>query len=731
MNQRTTGGDCSPGAGRSARETSPLFSNPDVYVWEEGVLFSSPDVYVWGEGAPHFVSAAPLGARSGPRPTGSPKGDRLEKEMLWVNARPAGVNAWAREKLRLCLLLAALFLLAASARADKVGDIEVAVQPLPNKESRQGPNAYSVTTGTIHGYIEYRVQLKNSSTKEHIVHLRYPADPPYGNVNYGVIAARTVRVAGGQEVSVSLYQPPVEAAAMDMEVRVEGVREPAKIFVGTLYDGNRFGYGSPQKLRAAVLLSRSVPQDFRDRGQKIKAASPPRADDPDAESSQPETPVTFPPGFSSSAPATSPATPPTDDFEFLRSELPVSQWSANWLGYSCYDVILVTQRDVDQMPSQAQLAIRRYLECGGTLLVHGEKVPAVFAEGGAEDGNGGLLIGLGCALASQSDDSDWDATYRKLAAASPHVYWPRERPTNLFDLLVKEATVPIRGLFMLVLLFGVGIGPVNIWLLSRYKRRIWLWWNVPAISFLTCLAVFCYASFSEGWSGHGRTASLTLLDERYHRATTIGYVSYYCPLTPSAGPQFSVDTDVAMLSPRTDWRQFYPGRETSLRFVDWTSGQQLRSGWVNARVPAYFQIRKNEDRRERLSVEKRADGSLVVVNAFGTDIRRLCLADEAGHVFQGRDIAAGATQTLKAAADNSLAPEGGQIFLHREFASADWLGLFHNWTVSEVPAAMLVRGSYIAFLENSPFVEQPLEGVNSEHTVAIVYGISKGADDGR
>ena len=67
---------------------------------------------------------------------------------------------------------------------------------------------------------------------------------------------------------------------------------------------------------------------------------------------------------------------------------------------------------------------------------------------------------------------------------------------------------------------------------------------MPAISLLTCLAVFCYALFSEGWTGHGKTASLTLLDERCHRATTIGYLSYYCPLTPSAGLQFGVDTDV-------------------------------------------------------------------------------------------------------------------------------------------------------------------------------------------
>ena len=64
------------------------------------------------------------------------------------------------------------------------------------------------------------------------------------------------------------------------------------------------------------------------------------------------------------------------------------------------------------------------------------------------------------------------------------------KPTQLYDLLVAEATVPVRGLFVLVCVFGIGIGPANLWLLSRYKRRIWLWWNVPVLSLLTCLAVF-------------------------------------------------------------------------------------------------------------------------------------------------------------------------------------------------------------------------------------------------
>lgn len=646
-------------------------------------------------------------------------------------------------------LCVGMFLLAAAARAgERVGDIDVNVQPLPSREVRSGTASYSGNQGTTHGYVEFRVQLKNVSSKDQTVHLRYPGDDPYGRVNRGVVVSRTVRVAGGQEAAVSLYQPPVQVANHSLGVRIDGVKNGLLMPLISLYEGG-YGYGryysgSPEKVRPVVLLSRSVPQDFKERG-KSKSGSASLTESASAATGSPapgpEDPSAAAPELfsGSSTGAGGTATPEPDPFQFLRSELPVSQWSHNWLGYSCYDAILLTERDAAEMPSAVQLAVRRYLECGGTLLVHGQNVPAVFSQGGVADDKGGHIVGLGYAAASlPSGESDWDATYKKLASAPIHVYQADRRPDNLYDLLVKEATVPVRGLFVLVLLFTVGIGPANVWLLSKFKRRIWLWWNVPAISLLTCLAVFTYASFSEGWTGHGKIASLTLLDERVHRATTFGYLSYYCPLTPSAGPRFGVDTDVALLSNQShDWRSYY--REDShLRFVDWTGDQHLAAGWVTARVPAYFQFRKNEDRRQRLKVEKQADGSLKVVNALGADIRRLYVADASGRIFEGRDIPAGAENTLAGmSGDKTTGAGGGQAELRRMFTSPDWLGAFHDWatgaatTFSLNPALGLAPGSYVALLSKSPFVEAPLGGVISEHTVAIVYGISKGPDDGR
>jgi len=602
------------------------------------------------------------------------------------------------------------------ALAERIGEVEVGVQPLPSLDNYGGSQR-----GVSHGYIEYRVQLNNRGKKPATVHLTYPgAARSYGD--YGVVSRRTVQLAPGQQARVSLFQPATSGGSTMLSVRVDGVARDGDLPVSQLYSYHYESSGAP----AAILVSRAVPQEFRDREyikpkKKPEEATPKPAEPPEA---YPSPAPVLPPG----------ATPeePTDPFAFLRSEVPVNLWSDNWLGYSCFDAVILDGDEAEQLPPPVQLALRRYCECGGTLYVRGQKAPDVFITGGRSDGKNGWLVGFGRVVAGFPDGSDgWKALYENLRSDSPPVYRPTDRPARPTDLLVGESTVPVRGLFVLVLLFGIGIGPVNIWLLSHYKRRIWLWWNVPLISLATCLAVFGYALASEGWTARGKIVTFTLLDERAHRATTLGIVSYYCPLTPSGGALFSAESDVALLArEQPEWRRYGPYAEDSggMKIIDWTAEQRLRSGWLPARNSTYFQYRKNEDRRERLSIERAADGSLVVVNALGADIRRLYLADASGKLHEGRAIAAGAKAKLEPLPDGTKAD--GTIGMIAWYTAGNLLGAIDAWNRG-TPAKELQPGSYFAFLDRSPFADRPLSGADCEDTAAIVYGISKGEDDGR
>lgn len=597
------------------------------------------------------------------------------------------VSTW----IRVLLMGVSVAALGRIAVAERIGPVDVNVQPLPTAD-----NASGSSRGVRHGYLEYRVQLRNSSAKKLQVEL---SQEPYRGFG-GAKVARTVRLDAGQQAAVSLFQPVSVMTGWGLTVRVPG-EEPKTIAVSQPLDQT---YG--QSLHCAVLTSRGVPQDFRELKPDVGAAS---------------------------ATPGAPSTESSEPFAFLRSETPVSQWNAHWLGYSCFDVIVVTGKEVDEMPGAVQLALRRYIECGGVVLVHAAKVPSVLSQGGTPDGVRGYQVGFGRVVAGYRGTPSWKKTRNALASCGWHEYDPQDKPSHTAPTLVAETTVPVRGLFILVLVFGIGIGPANLWLLSRYRRRIWLWWNVPAISLLTCLLVFAYSLASEGITGRGRVASFTLLDEGQHRATTIGYVSFYCPLTPSVGPQFSVDTDVMLLSNASNsYRRGSYRQSDGYRVIDWTNNQLLASGWVTARVPAYFQIRKSEDRRERLTVEKQKDGALKVVNALGADIERLYVADAEGRTFEAERIPAGAERTLaKRAGKKAIASDLRSAAFRALFNNTEWLGLLGQMRQSRDFSAFLAPGSYVAVLKKSPFVETPLSGVESEDTVAIVCGTSKESDHGR
>ena len=155
--------------------------------------------------------------------------------------------------------------------------------------------------------------------------------------------------------------------------------------------------------------------------------------------------------------------------------------------------------------------------------------------------------------------------------------------------VVDSLKIPVRGIVIIMLAFVIIIGPVNIIYLNRRKRRIWMLWTIPAISFATTLLVFAYSLLREGITPDTRIAGLTVMDQTSHRAATIGGTAFYCPLTPSGGLHFDFETEATPLV------QSGNGSGTS-REVDWTQSQHFQRGWVSARVPAYFHLRKSETR---------------------------------------------------------------------------------------------------------------------------------------
>jgi hypothetical protein len=271
-----------------------------------------------------------------------------------------------------------------------------------------------------------------------------------------------------------------------------------------------------------------------------------------------------------------------------------------------------------------------------------------------------------------------------------------------------------------MLAFVVVIGPVNIVLLNRRKRRTWMLWTVPAISFTTTLLVFAYSLLREGITPDVRITGLTVLDQAGHHATTVGVAAFYCPLTPSQGLHYDYETEVTPLT------HVGYDRSGNAREVDWTQAQHLGRGWVSARVPAHFHLRKSESRRERLQIEKE-NGQWQAVNGLGAPIKSLWLADASGRIYQAHNIAAGQKAGM-IASNHSLV--SSQLGTDRLFHDIGFTA--HTNSLGSDTDKYLLPGTYIAVLDGNPFIENALGSAGRSkrtRTAAVIYGILDSPDN--
>lgn len=538
-----------------------------------------------------------------------------------------------------------------------------------------------------HGYSEFRVTISSSSSKPHSVTLSLP------DSTSSSMATRSTRVEPGATVTASLFLPALPVpGGFGLAVTIDGAGQPPfPVNLPNVFSGV-----------PSILFSQSALADTFQK--RIESALKPS-------------------GSSSSG---------SPSFTAINSTTPPSGWSPNWLGYSRYDGIVLSGADMLSLPPAVAAAIQSYVECGGVLLVLGEwQMPETWRLRPEP----GLAIptyemGFGqCKLLSESKSinaTSLEFAEIKEAWIASRTPWESTRlhdprGANMLFPVVDNLSIPIRGLLLMMLLFVILIGPVNLTLLSRKRKKLWLLWTVPAISLVTCIAVSAYSVFKEGLTGSSRTEVLTVLDEESHRAATIGMIAYYSPLTPGGGLHFSTDTE---LTAQTGSLYYYrSGSGGPLRSIDWTQDQHLVSGWISARIPSHFLVRRTEMRRERLGVRRQADGSLEITNGLGANIKELSLLDNDRRFFHSTGIPAGASLRLNRAPDPAGAVSAPH-HLRRMFAS-DWPSINNNMVSNAT--SVLKPGSYLASLDGAPFIEEGLGGVK-KRSWGLVYGLMKGIE---
>jgi hypothetical protein len=427
---------------------------------------------------------------------------------------------------------------------------------------------------------------------------------------------------------------------------------------------------------------------------------------------------------SASAPSYAPGSSGAESVESLRAESPVTEWSENWLAYSPFDAIILNSADLGSLSPAVLTAIGDYLSAGGNVMLSGKTdLPAAWHPSQKKYLQDGFEyeVGFGrCFAFSSGNTASMDSrsmqTLRE-AVRDTARYWqglPDDSgAANSAMPVVENLKIPTRGIVVIMLAFIIIIGPVNMIYLNRRNRRTWMLWTIPAISFVTTLLVFAYSLLREGITPDTRIAGLTVIDQTSHHATTIGATAFYCPLTPSGGLHFDYGTEATPLV------HIGYGSGTS-REVDWTQAQHFSRGWVSARVPVHFHLRKSETRRERIQVVNE-NGKLQIVNGLGAPIKSLWVADANMNIYAVTGVAAGQKAGLIPSKQMNKSENTGASGLLQEIGFTGRTDSIESSSIIH-----LLPNSYVAVLEGNPFIENALGSASSPKRTkssSVVFGI--------
>ncbi|MFH1266719.1 MAG: hypothetical protein ABIK89_13395, partial [Planctomycetota bacterium] len=318
-------------------------------------------------------------------------------------------------------------------------------------------------------------------------------------------------------------------------------------------------------------------------------------------------------------------------------------------------------------------------------------------------------------------------------------------------LIPGVGLAPVTGFRVLITLFVLGIGPLNYYLLRRWKSLHWLVVTVPLSALAITVALFTYAMVADGLGTRVRVRSVTRIDQGRGHAVCWSRLSFYAGLAPFGGLTFPDDVEVIPF-------EYLPGEEQSrTRELIWESDQRLVAGWLASRTPTQFITVRSRPTGAHLAItsSEESPGSLRVVNGLGTRIEQLLVRAQNGQSFWAAGVDAAASAEATPVAPNDAEFRLRQTFREREpayppgmdrrglSASSGFRGYRQPWrwmgsqadlppatqrtsllemSLLEAQAAKLEPGSYVAVVERSPEVVTGTASGREEAGLHVVLG---------
>jgi hypothetical protein len=586
-----------------------------------------------------------------------------------------------------------------AAQAAPVDDVQVSVgEPLGR-------------ISTSYGYAALPIVLKNTSDAQRKVRIVAAGHSTWSYAPSFTRVSRSFVLPPNSTFEGTMLRPPAMWPDAPAVIWVNGESKREMVRFGDGRFAADRGWGGPPRPSEAILVGRNVPVVV---------------------SNALENPASTVYGSTSSW-STGLAQPiPIDTIAVDAS------WPTEWLAYSRFRLIALTEPEWLSVPGPARSAMREAVSAGLDLWIITDAEPSRFVPGLttaidvpeagehraaplADDAARTVSLGLGHVSTIAPNRAPPLHLLERLARPSA-VGWRStfsdDDAENILPVMRTEK-LPAGRMLGLLIVFALLIGPINIFLVSRMNRRVLLFVTTPALGAAFSVGVLVFGLAHDGVRARVLTRTVTVLDIKGGLATTLAHSAYFAPFTPRDGLRFD---DRTMVIPSMT-SGGGPAQQAQLT-LDLTEGQHFPSGLVRPRVPTHIRFVHVEPRRERLVFTRNADGAIMVQNGLGVDVRGVYYLDAAGTLVGTGPLASGAEAAMRPV---QVADREAGNPVHRVMQN---IALFDPAVIlgrsAEIPDLRSVPiGGFAALIDGSPFHSHGLDNVREHDAKSLVIGLAE------
>lgn len=296
--------------------------------------------------------------------------------------------------------------------------------------------------------------------------------------------------------------------------------------------------------------------------------------------------------------------------------------TADWRGYTGFDVLMMTDEEWNAIDPSVRAGILRWTRLGGHLHlftnVQGAR-PASFGIDVAEKGQRAVVAdggtherSLGQVFIHWWDEEELplQRLANQLTSHTPRLAegFEKQYATDwpLQDEFGDKPFNPVT-MFVILILFAIMVGPVNLFVLAKPGARHRLFFTTPIISVVASLTLVLLIVFKDGFGGSGMRSALLMLESDEKRAFVVQ--EQLARTGVLLGRTFDVErpafiTPVKMKKSRWTHFDIRPDLAAGFSYAD----QNLAGDWFQSRSEQAHYAQTVRTTRARILQEPTSDG---------------------------------------------------------------------------------------------------------------------------